>query len=269
MLDACRASYRVVETDNRLQTGQVFPLGSFQASTNADLYVVEKEKYLASLCAVNSSTQSWHFWMIMLKNGNYDETSGLCKSFASNPVTYNSNPRKMSQLSAFPCFGPGCMNQPIVYHNWSSLSKSNTQKDNTSPVGLEDSLTGSFYGTYDVDQTGTPSNSSGNASYFSVEWEKNKTSGSWIFTHKLAVSKKYPWLMLYLRADATHGVSGGYPWDTRGMMRQVCISSSSYRHRTRDLLPKVGTPFQKLVKTFKRGASQSPLSKNWVFSRIN
>ena len=58
-------------------------------------------------------------------------------------------------------------------------------------------------------------------SYFSIDWHKDPNSGSWVFHHVLRVSKKYPWLMLYLRADATKGPSGGYPWETRGMMVEV------------------------------------------------
>jgi len=206
--ERCEAEYRVTELDNGLQTGEIFPRGSFEISNDADLYVVEKEKYLASLCEVVDSSnkkQPWHFWMLMLKNGNYDESSGLCRDFSKPMSKFFLNPRTGSQLSAFPCFGPGCMNQPVVFQNLSKIHGH--------------ALSGSVYGTYDVDQAGSLPNS--NLSYFEVTWEKNATSGSWIFSHKLTVSAKYPWLMLYLRADATRGVSGGYPWETRGMMRQV------------------------------------------------
>ena len=37
----------------------------------------------------------------------------------------------------------------------------------------------------------------------------------------IKTSRKYPWLMLYLRADATQGYSGGYHYETRGMMKQL------------------------------------------------
>lgn len=195
----------MTELDNGLQTGEIFPRGSFEISNDADLYVVEKEKYLASLCEVKDSKQPWHFWMLMLKNGNYDQSSGLCRDFSKSPKKFFLNPRTGSNLNAFPCFGPGCMNQPVVFQNLSTVQGS--------------TLTGSVYGTYDVDQAGTLPNDK--ISYFEVTWAKNETSGSWIFSHKLTVSSKYPWLMLYLRADATRGVSGGYPWETRGMMRQV------------------------------------------------
>nr|TKW21129.1 hypothetical protein SEVIR_4G182200v2 [Setaria viridis] len=45
--------------------------------------------------------------------------------------------------------------------------------------------------------------------------------GGWVFHHKLRTSKKYAWLMLYLRSDATSGFSGGYHYDTRGMTKIV------------------------------------------------
>ncbi|CAM6050698.1 unnamed protein product [Sphagnum compactum] len=111
------------------------------------------------------------------------------------------------------------MNPPLVYHNWSS---SDTLID---PQSSSSSLTGSFYGTYDlVDaQQIVSDNLATNVSYFSVTWEKNATSGSWIFHHVLKASPNYPWLMLYLRADTTSGESGGYPWDTRGMIQQVPV----------------------------------------------
>ncbi|KAG0563531.1 hypothetical protein KC19_8G038700 [Ceratodon purpureus] len=214
--DGCSAEHRVIDLDNGLKTGEPFPRGSFEISNDADLYVVEKEKYLASLCEEDSNSKPWHFWMLMLKNGNYDESSNLCRNFAevSEPRKFL-NPRTGSQLSAFPCFGPGCMNQPVVFQNLSRVRAED---------GSHPSLSGSVYGTYDVDEAGQLPDANGNISYFSVTWEKNATSGSWIFTHKLTVSTKYPWLMLYLRADATSGVSGGYPWETRGMMRQVPVS---------------------------------------------
>jgi hypothetical protein len=40
----------VSEADNQLKTGDPFPTGLFDNLQNADVYVVEKEKYLASLC---------------------------------------------------------------------------------------------------------------------------------------------------------------------------------------------------------------------------
>jgi hypothetical protein len=51
----------VTEADNELQTGDPFPMtssagsSSFTNFANADLYAVEEEKYLGSLCAVTDS----------------------------------------------------------------------------------------------------------------------------------------------------------------------------------------------------------------------
>ena len=54
-----------------------------------------------------------------------------------------------------------------------------------------------------------------------VVWEKNPKIGSWAFQHTLKTSKKYPWLILYLRANATQGYSRGYHYETPGMMKQI------------------------------------------------
>ncbi|BBN08493.1 hypothetical protein MPTK1_4g12040 [Marchantia polymorpha subsp. ruderalis] len=222
--------YKVSDFDNELKTGDSFPQHEgeeFRSVDDPDLYAVEKEKYLASLCAVNQPVP-WHFWMIMLKNGNFDLKSNLCPIAGSSASNYSvSDARAQSYVKSqpvrqllekeggFPCFGPGCMNQPLLYHNWSQLEIRGAM-DSGDTTKSRSSLTGSFYGTYDLD-----SEDSMDSSYFSVRWYKNESPGSWTFHHVLRVSDKYPWLMLYLRADATRGGSGGYPWDTRGMMHTV------------------------------------------------
>jgi len=257
-LKLCNSVNRVSEADNQLKTGDPFPTGVFENSHNADVYVVEKEKYLASLCkeeeedddiSHRKQQQPWHFWMIMLKNGNFDTKSSLCKSYTSKPLKKSFLLPQMvvsnkKQESNFLCFGPGCMNQPLVYHNWSTTTLGNNNNGVVvTSSSAQASLAGSFYGTYDVEESGsstvmtshaataaTTSAADVSSSYFSVAWEKNLTSGSWIFTHRLSVSRKYPWLMLYLRADATSGESGGYPWETRGMMKQVCVPTTHGDH---------------------------------------
>lgn len=98
------------------------------------------------------------------------------------------------------------MNQPILYHQPTELINGDT-------------LRGSFNGTYDLGAE-IGGGLSG-ISFYEVVWEKKVGAGSWVFSHKLKTSKKYPWLMLYLRADATKGFSGGYHYDTRGMLKIV------------------------------------------------
>ncbi|XP_077231599.1 uncharacterized protein LOC143864707 [Tasmannia lanceolata] len=199
----CIVHQKVEESENRLGAGDKFPNPSFKPYTDPDLYAMEKELYLASLCEVSSSTGPWQFWMIMLKNGNFDTKSNLCPE----------NGKRISPIVTdrkFPCFGEGCMNQPLLYHNWSSGYSSMKQTT---------SLAGSFYGTYDLNadiHKGT-----GNNSYFSVSWEKNSITGSWVFSHLLKTSSKYPWLMLYLRSDAAKGFNGGYHYDGRGIMTKL------------------------------------------------
>ena len=145
----------------------------------------------------------------MKKNGNFDKNSTFCPE----------NGKKVDKIVTgrnFPCFGEGCMNQPLIYHNYSRL---------VSLGGEVVSMTGSFYGTYDLDAD--LSKDVENNSYFSVSWIKNQSTGSWVFSQKLKTSSKYPWLMLYLRADATSGFNGGYHYTSRGIMKKVHFSSIS------------------------------------------
>lgn len=194
--------HKVTEADIRLGVGKSFPGLPPKAINNEDLYAAEKEKYLGSLCEVKDTPNPWQFWMIMLKNGNYDTKSGLC------PM----NGKKVPPFrpGRFPCFGVGCMNQPSLNHQPTQLIDGTT-------------LRGSFNGTYDLNaKIGGGLNG---ISYYEVVWEKKVGAGSWVFRHKLKTSKKYPWLMLYLRADAVKGFSGGYHYDTRGMLKVVSTNN--------------------------------------------
>ncbi|KAK3026925.1 hypothetical protein RJ639_040331 [Escallonia herrerae] len=188
--------HKVNETVNRLGVGQPFPGLSPKALNDPDLYAAEKELYLGSLCEVTDSPKPWQFWMIMLKNGNYDTNSGLCPE--NGKIVPPFKPGR------FPCFGEGCMNQPLLYHQQTSLYDNGT------------TMRGGFNGTYELG-----ANAGVGISYYEVVWEKKVGNGSWVFSHKLQTSKLYPWLMLYLRADTTKGFSGGYHYDTRGMLKSV------------------------------------------------
>ncbi|KAG9456906.1 hypothetical protein H6P81_001414 [Aristolochia fimbriata] len=198
----CEVHQKVAKSDNLLAAGDKFPDSHFKPYTDPDLFAVEKELYLGSLCEVDSSNDPWQFWTVMLKNGNFDTKTSLCPE----------NGKKVSPIVTdrkFPCFGEGCMNQPLVYHNWSKVFSSDQSS----------SLVGSFYGTYDLDAD--LSKGIGSNSYFSVSWNKNKKTCSWVFSHKLVTSAKYPWLMLYLRSDATKGFNGGYHYEGRGIMKKL------------------------------------------------
>lgn len=195
--------HKVTEADNKLGVGDSFPGMKPEASNNTDIYAAQKEVYLGSICEVKDTPKPWQFWMIMLKNGNYDTTSGLCPQDGKKVPPFSPG--------RFPCFGEGCMNQPILCHQQTQL------KD-----GI---MRGGFSGTYELDSDCTGVHD--DASYYEVIWEKKVNVGSWDFKHKLKTSKKYPWLMLYLRADATKGFSGGYHYDTRGMLKTVSPTFSS------------------------------------------
>ncbi|KAG8378509.1 hypothetical protein BUALT_Bualt08G0144500 [Buddleja alternifolia] len=201
----CEVHQLVNESYNRLRAGDRFPITDFTPYIDPDIYAVEKEHFLGSLCEVQpDSADPWYFWMIMLKNGNFDKNTTLCPE----------NGKKVDKIEtkrSFPCFGEGCMNQPLVYHN---KSKMVLFSDNVS-------LVGGFYGTYDLDANLSAGNLGGEKSFFSVSWEKNFSTNSWILSNKLITSSKYPWLMLYLRADAAKGFNGGYHYSGRGIMRKL------------------------------------------------
>lgn len=194
--------HRVTEEDNKLGVGQPIPGRQPKSFTNVDLYAAEKELYLGSKCQVKDTPNPWQFWMIMLKSGNMDTYAARCPKNGHRVEPYGPDPK-------FPCFGKGCMNQPLIYHKYTTL-----QGPNMTTLG------GRFFGSWDLDYD--LSNGMGeNSSYHSVKWEKEIGKGSWVFHHVLRTSVKYPWLMLYLRSDATAGFSGGYHYETRGMSKIV------------------------------------------------
>ncbi|KAL4286737.1 hypothetical protein HN51_054496 [Arachis hypogaea] len=195
--DSGKLIHKVTEADNKLGVGQPFDGVGPQDINNTDIYAAKKELYLGSLCEVKDTPNPWQFWMIMLKNGNYDTMSGLCPQNGKKVPPFDSPGR-------FPCFGKGCMNQPILCHQQTQIK--------------EGTMSGGFSGSYDLGFDCDDDGYDG-LSYYEVIWEKKVSVGSWVFKHKLKTSKKYPWLMLYLRADATKGFSGGYHYDTRGMLK--------------------------------------------------
>lgn len=210
----------VTEQDNKLGVGDPLPGAQPRDLVSVDRYAVEKELYLGTKCQVNDTPEPWQFWMIMLKNGNMDTSASLCPD----------NGRKVGPFppeSRFPCFGKGCMNQPLVFHDYTSIG------------GDDVTLSGRFYGTYDLDAD--LAKGTDNISYFSVAWEKEVGAGGWAFHHVLRTSKKYPWLMLYLRSDATEGLSGGYHYPTRGMTK-IIPESPNFKVRVTLDIKKGGGP---------------------------
>ncbi|XP_051133780.1 uncharacterized protein LOC127253306 [Andrographis paniculata] len=202
-----RLVHRVTEKDNRLGVGQrlnnAAAIQEKKTPNAVDLYAAQKELYLGHKCQVQDTPKPWQFWMIMLKSGNMDTRANRCPKNGFKFTPYGPD-RK------FPCFGKGCMNQPLIYHNFTTLQGPNNTL-----------LKGRFFGSWDLDADLTKGLQETNASYHSVTWEKELGQGSWTFHHVLRTSLKYPWLMLYLRADATDGFSGGYHYPTRGMLKII------------------------------------------------
>lgn len=194
--------HRVTEEDNKLSVGNPFLGVQPNALYDVNLYAADKELYLGSKCQVEDTPNPWQFWMIMLKSGNMDTYSAKCPKNGHRVGPFGPD-------TGFPCFGKGCMNQPFIYHDYTTLQGPNRT-----------TLKGRFYGSWDLDAD-LSKGLMDNISYHSVTWEKEVGKGSWIFHHLLRTSTKYPWLMLYLRSDATHDVSGGYHYPTRGMSKII------------------------------------------------
>ncbi|KAH9723526.1 hypothetical protein KPL70_007150 [Citrus sinensis] len=195
-------NHLVDEKDNRLGILNG-TYGGIKAHS-VDKYAAKKEIYLGKKCQVKDKPGPWQFWMVMLKSGNTDTYASRCPSNGHKVGPFPPENR-------FPCFGDGCMNMPLMHHEYTSVHGKHGKI-----------LKGSFYGTWDLDANVTdgvvPCNGT---SYYSVTWNKRIGKESWLFHHVLKTSKKYPWLMLYLRSDATTGFSGGYHYQTRGMMKII------------------------------------------------
>ncbi|KAL6954214.1 hypothetical protein U1Q18_046128 [Sarracenia purpurea var. burkii] len=211
--------HRVNEEDNKLGvSNSTFPFKFLHNSRpNPDLYAAWKELYLGNKCQVRDHPRPWQFWMIMLKSGNMDTQAAACPENGKKSKPFPPEPR-------FPCFGKGCMNMPLIYHQYTRVVR---RPRHRLGGGNERVLKGRFYGTWDLDADVEKAATETNTSYYSVTWEKEVGKGSWRFHHLLKTSEKYPWLMLYLRSDATAGLSGGYHYPTRGMSKIVSLPCSS------------------------------------------
>ncbi|KAG6793728.1 hypothetical protein POTOM_002951 [Populus tomentosa] len=199
ILDEVNLIHKVSEDENRL--GLLNGTYGRIKTRSYDRYAPKKQLYLGNKCQVKDYPKPWQFWMIMLKSGNMDTLAARCPENGKKSEPF-------APESRFPCFGEGCMNMPKMYHNYTGVHGNNT-------------LRGSFYGSWDLDanvKSGVVVNST---SYFNVTWQKELGKGSWVFHFYLKTSSKYPWLMLYLRSDATKGFSGGYHYQTRGMSKIV------------------------------------------------
>jgi hypothetical protein len=108
----------VTDKDNKLGVGESFLGVQPEALSNADLYAAEKEVYLGSKCQVEDTPKPWQFWMIMLKSGNMDTFAAKCPKNGHKVGPFGPD-------KGFPCFGKGCMNQPRIYHDYTTLQGNN------------------------------------------------------------------------------------------------------------------------------------------------
>ncbi|KAK1556901.1 hypothetical protein Q3G72_014222 [Acer saccharum] len=124
--------HRVTEKDNKLGVGDPFLGLQPNALFDANLYAANKELYLGSKCQIEDNPKPWHFWMIMLKNGNMDTYAAKCPKNGYKVGPFGPD-------NGFPCFGEGCMNQPLIYHDYTTLQGAN-----------KTTLKGRFFGSWDL-----------------------------------------------------------------------------------------------------------------------
>jgi len=121
--------------------------------------------------------------------------------------------RALPPESRFPCFSKGsCMNQPLVYHNYTDIEDDTTLKGDSTGHGISMLMSPRGWTIFLI-----------------IQWlgrrRSVKADGNSIMCSRLP-----QWLMLYLRSDATNGYPGGYHYPTRGMDQDCKICPSSYTH---------------------------------------
>lgn len=198
-----KLAHKVRRKENKLGVKQATIDGMEVIDCNK--FAAWKELLLAEKCKVRDHPRPWHFWMVMLKSGNMDTEAAICPKDGTKSSPFAPEPR-------FPCFGEGCMNMPSIHHRYTRLVGKRNRTMH---------MRGGFFGTWDLDADMATAGVKENVSYYSITWEKSVGKGGWVFKHVLKTSPKYPWLMLYLRSDATRGFSGGYHYQTRGMTKIV------------------------------------------------
>ncbi|XWS27414.1 hypothetical protein CRYUN_Cryun26dG0113100 [Craigia yunnanensis] len=145
-----RLIHKVDNVDNKL--GMLNGSYGEIKAKNIDVYAAEKEIYLGKKCQVEDEPRPWHFWMIMLKSDNMDTLAAICPENGKKSKPFQ-------QDSRFPCFGKGCMNMPSMYHDYTYIQGN----DNNT-------LRGSFYGTWDLDANVKNGVIDNDVSYYNVTW---------------------------------------------------------------------------------------------------
>ncbi|KAF6167018.1 hypothetical protein GIB67_041273 [Kingdonia uniflora] len=76
----CEVHHKVNKSDNSLSAGENFPVADFKSYTNPDLYAMEMELYLASLCEVHDSSAD------LPGNGRYlEKPFDICDPYSNYP----------------------------------------------------------------------------------------------------------------------------------------------------------------------------------------
>ncbi|KAL0301908.1 UNVERIFIED_CONTAM: hypothetical protein Scaly_2218200 [Sesamum calycinum] len=93
--------------------------------------------------------------MIMIKSGNMDTLAAVCPRNGEKGRPFLPKP-------GFPCFGPCCMNMPLMCHNYTSV-----QEHNGTSI-----MRGSFYGSWDLNSDVSEALTENDMPYHQVSWEK-------------------------------------------------------------------------------------------------
>lgn len=203
--------------DNSLTPPQLIP--GHANTSSPDVYAEEKELYLGSLCSSSSSSSDggapWSFWTLMAKSGNIDHSLNLCPATGTLLASHAHKSVGSNAAGA----SPGSMNQPAVFHTWSQWKQAAGGGAQQQP-----SLSGTFWGSWDVDNPSSPS-----SSLFSTTWSKETPSSPTLYRHKLRASEAHPWVMWYMRSDSVTGGNGGYPWPGAGVLLEHGHASTQLR----------------------------------------
>ncbi|KAL1221465.1 hypothetical protein V5N11_035601 [Cardamine amara subsp. amara] len=229
----CSLVHKVSDSDNKLGIGKTIPgIISESALQKPDLYAVEKELYLGSLCQVSDKTNPWSF----PPDGNAQKRK-LGHKIWSLPLKRPEDPTFQSTRKI-----------PLL---WLWLYEPTGAEPREDRAFERDGHTmmGWFNGTYELEAD--LGNGLDGISYYEVLWEKRVGVGGWEFKHKLKTSSKYPWRMLYLRADATRGFSGGYHYDTRGMLKTL-PESPNFKARLTLCIKQGGGPMSQFYLLLKK-----------------
>lgn len=225
-----RSGNAVSAAANSLGVGTAIP--GFPDTQDVDVYARDKELFLGRLCsrpARDSALGNYTAgFSVMFKSGNMDTKQGLCPC-----VVEKCGPKHA---------GSGYMNQPLVVHQPTGAGGvgffagtydvlPNWTATNTEAVRVALRNHTEAWIAY---RAAERQHSKGHgplpgarpvappllahSSFLFTAWSRDSASLATVYYSAMRTSRRYPWLMNYLRANDVHGGYGGYPWEGSGGM---------------------------------------------------